>query len=130
MPSNKTILMKDIILHSPNVELFLITFENRSSIVKCPFISRNSVKINSTPDEPYNSFIMNSFHKANFYSQFTDMIILSDDSGIEVECLDNQPGVKSARYGGPELSDYERNNYLISNLPNTIKKPKADINKI
>ncbi len=85
----------------------------------------NSIKINSTPDEPYDSFIMNSFHKASFYSQFSDMIILSDDSGLEVECLDNQPGVLSARYGGTELSDYERNDYLISNLPNTITKPKA-----
>ncbi len=77
----------------------------------------NSLNINSSPDEPYNSFMMNSFYKANYYSQYTGMITLSDDSGLEVDCLGNQPGVYSARYGGADLSDKERNDFLISNLP-------------
>jgi len=34
-----------------------------------------------------------------------EAIVFSDDSGISVEVLDGEPGVFSARYGGPEASD-------------------------
>ena len=85
----------------------------------------NSLSIDSSPEEPYDSFLMNSFHKARYYSQFTEMAILSDDSGLQVKCLNDAPGVYSARYGGGNLSDHERNNYLISNLPKEEIKPRA-----
>ena len=85
----------------------------------------NSLSIDSSPEEPYDSFLMNSFHKARYYSQFTEMAILSDDSGLQVECLNDSPGVYSARYGGENLSDHDRNNYLISNLPKEEIKPRA-----
>ena len=85
----------------------------------------NSLSIDSSPEEPYDSFLMNSFHKARYYSQFTEMAILSDDSGLQVECLNDAPGVYSARYGGENLSDHDRNNYLISNLPKEEIKPRA-----
>ncbi|MFL2767681.1 MAG: non-canonical purine NTP pyrophosphatase [Dehalococcoidia bacterium] len=85
----------------------------------------NSLSIDSIPEEPYDSFLMNSFHKARYYSQFTEMLILSDDSGLQVDCLNDAPGVYSARYGGENLSDHERNNYLISNLPEKEVKPRA-----
>ena len=85
----------------------------------------NSLSIDSSPEEPYDSFLMNSFHKARYYSQFTEMAILSDDSGLQVECLNDAPGVYIARYGGENLSDHDRNNYLISNLPKEEIKPRA-----
>ena len=85
----------------------------------------NSLSIDSSPEEPYDSFLMNSFHKARYYSQFTEMAILSDDSGLQVECLNDAPGVYSARYGGENMSDHDRNNYLISNLPKEEIKPRA-----
>ena len=49
----------------------------------------NSLSIDSSPEEPYDSFLMNSFHKARYYSQFTEMAILSDDSGLQVKCLND-----------------------------------------
>ena len=47
------------------------------------------------------------------YSAISGMLVLADDSGLEVECLNGRPGVLSARYGGDNLSDEERNSVII-----------------
>jgi XTP/dITP diphosphohydrolase len=43
-------------------------------------------------------------------------VVIADDSGIEVDALNGAPGVKSARYAGPDASDEENNNKLLSDL--------------
>ncbi len=46
--------------------------------------------------------------------------VLADDSGLFVDALNGEPGIKSARYGakgdGARLSDSERNRYLLQKL--------------
>jgi len=54
--------------------------------------------------------------KAEDYSLHTPHLVLADDSGLEVDALGGAPGVHSARYGGPELSDPERCTLLLSEL--------------
>tara|TARA_B100001113_G_C21117720_1_gene626083 strand:+ start:1533 stop:2138 length:606 start_codon:yes stop_codon:yes gene_type:complete len=49
-------------------------------------------------------------------SQTQNAIILSDDSGLEVESLNNRPGIHSARYGGENLSDMQRCQLLLNEL--------------
>ena len=43
-------------------------------------------------------------------------IILADDSGLEVTALNGKPGIFSARFGGPQLTDKERCLYLLDQL--------------
>lgn len=45
-----------------------------------------------------------------------DIIVISDDSGISVPVLNNEPGIYSARYAGLNASDKENNEKLIKNL--------------
>ena len=45
-----------------------------------------------------------------------DVIVISDDSGISVPALNNEPGIYSARYAGLNASDKENNEKLISKL--------------
>ena len=60
-------------------------------------ISPNSLKIES-PDETGKTFSDNSLLKAKFFCEKSKLVTLSDDSGLEIECLNNQPGIYSARW--------------------------------
>ena len=63
--------------------------------------SPNNFKIRS-PIENGNTFEENSLIKAKYFSNKTKMVCLSDDSGLEIDILDGDPGIYSARWGGKE----------------------------
>jgi XTP/dITP diphosphohydrolase len=67
-------------------------------------------------EETGTTFEANARLKAEEYSRRTDLPVLADDSGIEVDALGGEPGVHSARYGGPELDDPGRCRLLLENL--------------
>ncbi len=52
----------------------------------------------SEPVEDGDSFEANALLKARYYAKATGMITLADDSGLEVDALGGEPGVRSARY--------------------------------
>ncbi len=55
-----------------------------------------------------------------------DLLIISDDSGITVPALNNEPNIYSARYAGVDSTDKQNNAKLISNLKaKNIKKTTA-----
>ena len=53
-----------------------------------------------TPEETGKTFEENSFIKASFFSKKTNLICLSDDSGLEIDLLSGEPGIYSARWSG------------------------------
>tara|TARA_B110000014_G_scaffold199088_1_gene148383 strand:+ start:60 stop:656 length:597 start_codon:yes stop_codon:yes gene_type:complete len=53
-----------------------------------------------TPEETGKSFKENSFIKASYFSKKTDLICLSDDSGLEINLLNGEPGIYSSRWSG------------------------------
>ena len=67
----------------------LVTLENRAGIPE--------------PEETGSTFADNARLKARYYSHETGLVSVADDSGLEIEALDNAPGVHSARWHG---SDY------------------------
>ena len=84
-------------------------------------------------DEDQNSFKGNAIKKARtIYDLLIEkgfdknVIVISDDSGITVPALNNEPGIYSARYAGLNASDKENNAKLIENLnKQNIKKTPA-----
>ncbi len=58
----------------------------------------------------------NALAKARFYARLSSLLTLADDSGLEVDALGGEPGVRSARYAGDGASDKERVNFLLAKL--------------
>lgn len=70
------------------------------------------------------SFEENSIIKSkNAYMQ-TNLPTIADDSGIEVDALNGEPGIFSARYAGEPSNDEENNKLLLRNLKNCDSKSK------
>lgn len=70
----------------------------------------------SPPEETGSTFEENATLKAVYYSQFTQELVLADDSGLSVDSLHGAPGVLSARYAGPHATDAENNLLLLRDL--------------
>jgi XTP/dITP diphosphohydrolase len=65
-------------------------------------------------DEP--TFRGNAIKKAVAIAQYTGRAAVSDDSGIEVDALNGEPGVYSARYAGEGAGDKANLDKLLQNL--------------
>ncbi|WP_156286001.1 RdgB/HAM1 family non-canonical purine NTP pyrophosphatase [Oceanivirga salmonicida] len=79
--------------------------------IDMPYIEENGI-----------NFEENSYIKAKTISEYTNKVVLADDSGLEVEALDNKPGVHTARYMDhlPEYKD--RCKALIKEVDKTNSK--------
>jgi XTP/dITP diphosphohydrolase len=58
----------------------------------------------------------NAIKKAQTIAAWSGQLTLTDDSGLEVAALGGEPGVHTARFGGPGLSSRERCSYLLNRL--------------
>ncbi|MBZ5695127.1 MAG: RdgB/HAM1 family non-canonical purine NTP pyrophosphatase [Acidobacteriia bacterium] len=56
-------------------------------------------------DESAPTFAENGAGKALHYSRFVEEMVIADDSGLVVPALGGAPGVRSARYAGPDATD-------------------------
>ena len=67
-------------------------------------------------EETGTTFEENSLLKAKAVMEASGMPAIADDSGLRVDALNGAPGVYSARYGGPGLTDEERYQLLLENM--------------
>ena len=69
-------------------------------------VSQKELKVIEVP-ETGSSFIENALIKARNAASQSQLPALADDSGLEVEALEGEPGIYSARYAGENASDEE-----------------------
>lgn len=75
------------------------------------------------PPEDQNTFKGNSIKKALFVSEKTKLCTLSDDSGLVIKSLNNEPGVNSKRYsGGTNEDNINLVLQKLNNLPKSKRK--------
>ena len=79
--------------------------------------------IDITVDEIFTTFEENARLKATSYSSISHLITIADDSGLEVDALGGEPGIRSARFAGENASDEEKVEYLLSRME-TIPREK------
>jgi len=73
----------------------------------------------SGPEESGKNFEENSMIKASYFSKKTNLVCLSDDSGLEIDLLNGAPGIYSARWSG-----------IKNNFNEAIKKVFEEMSKI
>lgn len=71
------------------------------------------------------TFEENALIKARAIAEHTDAIVLADDSGLEIDALNKEPGVYSARYMGEDTSYEIKNQNLIDRLENVPKEQRT-----
>lgn len=67
-------------------------------------------------DEPHDSYLANAAAKAAAAARATKLPALAEDSGLEVDALEGQPGPRSARFAGAGASDEENVALLLMRL--------------
>ena len=84
--------------------------------------SMKEAGINVDIVEDGKTFEDNALIKARAIAAHTDAIVLADDSGLEIDYLNKEPGVYSARYMGEDTSYDIKNNNLIERLDGVPKE--------
>lgn len=86
------------------------TFESTGTPVEV--VGLAEVSDAPAPAETGTTFVENALIKARAAARDTGLPALADDSGLEVDALNRMPGIRSARWSGPQAND-ERNLRLL-----------------
>ena len=115
-----------LVYYSVNCKLLLAT-NNRAKIREYRSLLKNiplklvtlaEEGIATVVDETGESLEENARLKATILATESQLLALADDSGLEVDALNGEPGRLSARYAGEGASDRDRVEYLLSRLSN------------
>ena len=88
-------------------------------------VSMKEAEISVDVVEDGTTFEENALIKARAIAEFTDAIVLADDSGLEIDYLDKAPGVYSARFMGEDTSYVIKNQALIDKLDGVEKEKRT-----
>ena len=107
------------------INKLLIGTNNKGKLREIKSLLPKNIKIYSTsefnlksPVENGKTFKENSLIKSKYFSKKTGLICLADDSGLEIDCLNKNPGIFSARWAGKK-----------GNFTKAIKKVYRELNK-
>ena len=101
-------------MKNKKISKILIGTNNRGKLREIANLLPKKVKVFSTkdfnlksPNDTGKTFKSNALIKAKYFSKKTNLICLSDDSGLEIDVLKKKPGIYSARWGGKK-SDFNK----------------------
>lgn len=88
-------------------------------------LSMKEAGISADINEDGTTFEENALIKAQAIAAYTDDIVLADDSGLEVDYLNKEPGVYSARYMGEDTSYDIKNQAILDRLAGVEKEKRT-----
>jgi XTP/dITP diphosphohydrolase len=112
----KEILMQRQLLVATHNQGKVKEFAEMLADLEIEWLSLDEVGVTEDVAETGITFRENALLKARAYAAATGLLTLADDSGLEVDALDGEPGVYTARYGGAGLSHADRYNLLLANM--------------
>jgi XTP/dITP diphosphohydrolase len=95
------------------------------SDLNLPVLSLKDAGIQIDIVEDGATFRENAIIKAKAVAEIADAIVLADDSGLEVDCLNKEPGIYSARYMGEDTSYRIKNASIIERLQQVPEKDRT-----
>lgn len=107
--------MKQIVLATRNpgkISEYQILFKS----LPLEVLTLDTLGLTAEFEEGEQSFEANAIKKVLFYGSLTDLPILADDSGLEIDVLKGEPGVQSRRWPGHRASDEELINLALHKL--------------
>lgn len=87
-------------------------------------LSLKDVQITSNPEETGITFEENSLIKAKYYAELSKLPTISDDGGLGITILNGEPGVKSKRWLGYEMTDEELITHTLQKLTDIPKNKR------
>ena len=88
-------------------------------------LSMKEAGLTADIEENGSTFEENAIIKAKAIAALTDDIVLADDSGLEVDYLNKEPGVYSARYLGEDTSYEIKNQAILDRLAGVPKEKRT-----
>ena len=90
-----------------------------------PVLSLKDAGITADVEENGTTFEENAQIKAKAIMEMTGALVLADDSGLEVDYLNKEPGVYSARYMGHDTSYHIKNQNIIDRLEGKVGEERS-----
>ncbi len=115
------LIMKNITTNKLNL-IFATHNQNKIEEIKnyipneINLLSLDDINFKSQIKETGNSFYENALIKARHISIKYGIDCFSDDSGLEVDCLDGEPGIFSARYAGKPYNSEKNIDFLLDKI--------------
>ena len=105
-------------------KIIIATHNSNKKVEMKSYLAKYNINILSLVDFPNigeiketgNSLKENAFIKANEVYSITKIPTIADDTGLEVDALNGDPGVYSARYAGEKATYGDNVNLLLNNL--------------
>ena len=90
-----------------------------------PVLSLKDAGIAADVEENGTTFEENAQIKAKTIMEMTGALVLADDSGLEVDALNKEPGIYSARYMGHDTSYHIKNQNIIDRLEGKVGEERS-----
>ncbi|MBN1499441.1 MAG: RdgB/HAM1 family non-canonical purine NTP pyrophosphatase [Spirochaetes bacterium] len=105
----------DIIIATANSHKVFEIQKKFTSFSDIKFMPMSIIENLPEIEETGSTFSENALIKAEAIAALTDSYVLSDDSGLEIDALNGEPGIFSARYGNLD-TDEQRYNLVLSKM--------------
>ena len=93
--------------------------------MEAEIVSMKEAGLSTDVEETGTTFEENAVIKAKAIAELTDDIVLADDSGLEVDYLNKEPGIYSARYLGEDTSYDIKNRAILDRLEGVPKEDRS-----
>ncbi|MGB7595317.1 MAG: RdgB/HAM1 family non-canonical purine NTP pyrophosphatase [Erysipelotrichaceae bacterium] len=109
-----------IATHNENKKIEILHFLDKFGGYEV--LTLSDLGIVEEPEETGTTFRENALLKANWAMHQTGLLTIADDSGLEIDAFNKEPGVYSARYLGKDTPYPEKNDIILKRLGNDIHR--------